>query len=108
MEAERERKKKRSEEKEKISSDREVAVDDDIDVHIEACLPMEKYIAEEHAKAAQLGEKKGFIGKMKDKLPGQNKSSRDESSPRGNDTKDKKGMIDKILDKMPGSGQNKT
>lgn len=62
-------------------------------------------------------EKKGFLEKIKEKLPGQHKKSEDGAeksppeyeadghSPAG-ETKEKKGIIEKIKDKLPGSHKN--
>ncbi|KAL3813979.1 hypothetical protein ACJIZ3_015247 [Penstemon smallii] len=73
-------------------------------------VPMEKCNEEENAERIETNEKKGFIEKIKEKLPGQHKKGEEEDvhappacdhSP-GNDIKEKKGIIDKIKEKLPG------
>lgn len=68
---------------------------------------------EENAEAASPGEKKGFLEKIKEKLPGQHKKDGEnvqtlpasDHSADGN-TKEKKGIMDKIKEKLPGHHKN--
>ncbi|XP_057805912.1 phosphoprotein ECPP44-like [Salvia miltiorrhiza] len=69
-------------------------------------------IEEGKAGTEQPEEKKGFLDKVKEKLPGQHKKGDEESqtapppatehSPAGCENKEKKGIIDKIKEKLPG------
>lgn len=86
-------------------------------------VPIEKY--EEEAVVGQPEEKKGFIEKIKEKLPGQHKKteevvvatpppapvmvecyaaeeSHQEGGPEADQPKEKKGFLEKIKEKIPG------
>lgn len=72
-----------------------------------------------NAEPTQQDEKKGFLEKIKEKLPGQHKKAEevnpapppdqcaaDGNSPGGGEAKDKKGILDKIKEKLPGYNKN--
>ncbi|ESR35734.1 hypothetical protein CICLE_v10029952mg [Citrus x clementina] len=63
------------------------------------------------AEATHLEEKKGFLEKIKDKLPGQHKKAEEGAACAGccpnehlaeGDEKEKKGILEKIKEKLPG------
>ncbi|KAL9417445.1 hypothetical protein AB3S75_040433 [Citrus x aurantiifolia] len=63
------------------------------------------------AEATHLEEKKGFLEKIKDKLPGQHKKAEEGAAGAGccpnehlaeGDEKEKKGILEKIKEKLPG------
>jgi hypothetical protein len=76
--------------------------------------PVEKGNETANAEGTNPEEKKGFIEKIKEKLPGQHKKAEEgvsaecaanEHSPEG-EPKDKKGILEKIKEKLPGCHKN--
>ncbi|PIN25723.1 hypothetical protein CDL12_01517 [Handroanthus impetiginosus] len=94
--------------KEKITGDKdgEETEQKEMGVHVEKC-------DEENAERVHNEEKKEFIEKIKEKLPGQHKKGEEnaqiaatcEHSP-GSNTEEKKGIIDKIKEKLPGHSKS--
>lgn len=106
----REKKKKKKGLKEKLSGAKE-EVDNKCK---DTFTPVEKSNEVVNAVATNPEEKKGFIEKIKEKLPGHHKKAEDgfspgcatnEHSPDG-EPEEKKGILDKIKEKLPGCHKN--
>lgn len=106
----REKKKKKKGLKEKLSGEKE-EVDNKCK---DTFTPVEKGNEVVNAEATNPEEKKGFIEKIKEKLPGHHKKAEDgfsaecaanEHSPEG-EPKEKKGILEKIKEKLPGCHKN--
>lgn len=82
--------------------------------HQKAATYVEECNEEEKAEALQPEEKKGFIEKIKEILPGQYKNAEEGAvKPKSNleadgqnETMEKKGFMEKIKDKFPGAHKN--
>jgi hypothetical protein len=100
------KKKKKKGLKEKISGDK----DEGHTKHKDTFPPVENDNEVANAEATNPEEKKGFIEKIKEKLPGKHKKAEEcasvecaanEHSPEG-EAKEKKGILEKIKEKLPG------
>ena len=81
--------------------------------HKDTITPVENDNAVANAEATNPEEKKGFIEKIKEKLPGKHKAEEggpaecgaNEQSPEG-EANEKKGILEKIKEKLPGCQKN--
>ncbi|KAL7207040.1 hypothetical protein ACSBR2_019685 [Camellia fascicularis] len=84
--------------KEKLKKKKSSEKEEQVNEHKDTSGSLENYNEVGNAEATQQEEKKGFLEKIKEKLP-------DGNSP-GNETKDKKGILEKIKEKLPGYHKN--